>query len=64
MNGTERDLFLAKAELNRRLQWAAEERKARAARRNEDTPTSVSNHGEKRDRGGFSWLRRLAGARR
>lgn len=61
----DRDVMLAKTEMKRRQEWAAEERLARQARRAEqeqDVEQGAEQAGE-REPGGFAWLRRLAGAR-
>lgn len=58
---TERDLFLAKGEMLRRLEWAAEERLARQARA--EAQRREAAEGDKGSERGnaFGWLRRLAG---
>jgi hypothetical protein len=57
---TERDLFLANAELERRRREAAEARKARQSREQEPQ----EQHDEQPEANGFAWLRRLVGVSR
>lgn len=60
---TERDLFLAKAEVQRRVREAAEERRARREQREAEESRAADEHDPAAPRGAFSWLRRLARAR-
>lgn len=64
---TERDLFLAKTEVERRVSEAAEERRARRARREADAaqPGADIDAGTDTEAAGspFGWLLRLVGAR-
>lgn len=64
---TERDLFLAKTEVERRVGEAAEERRARRARREAEEARSGTDTGTDAgtdtDGSAFGWLLRLVGAR-
>lgn len=62
---TERDLFLAKTEVERRVSEAADERRARRARREAEEAWSDTNAGAEAEAAGspFGWLLRLVGAR-
>lgn len=59
----DRDLYLAKAEMKRRQEWADEERLARQARRQQAEHQAERSDDEAPAQGAFNWLRRLAGAR-
>jgi hypothetical protein len=56
---TEREMQLARDEMRRRLQWAAEERLARQARQVATQPDEAED-AERQRAGPFAWLRRLA----
>jgi hypothetical protein len=55
---TEREMQLARDEIRRRLQWAAEERLARQAHQVAAEPDKEES-AEKARSGPFAWLRRL-----
>lgn len=59
----ERDYFLAKSEVARRQQQAAEERAVRKARGSAVEARSEPHGCDERPRGAFGWIRRLSGAR-
>ncbi|NTU84817.1 MAG: hypothetical protein HGA45_36545 [Chloroflexales bacterium] len=60
----ERDFFLAKAEVRRRNQEAAEARLVREAIRGARRQRAEQVRPTEPPSGAFGWLRRLAGARR
>lgn len=60
----DRDMMIVKAEMKRRQEWAAEERLARQFRREaQGRDAEPAEEPAEERRGGFAWLRRLAGAR-
>lgn len=61
----ERDYFLARAEVRRRREEAADERAARDARRAARAQVTQARRdsNDARPAGALGWLRRLAGAR-
>lgn len=60
----DRELFLAKAEVRRRQQEAAEARLVREARRGARSARAMQAERAGQPRGAFGWLRRLAGGTR